>query len=90
MQGLKRLLLWEVGVGVIWDGTPFETAVIPAKAGIQSVGSALPKACGVDSRFRGNDRDFERQCLANDTSTSTRELQRRTHGNSNQSIAART
>jgi DNA helicase-2/ATP-dependent DNA helicase PcrA len=29
--------------------------VIPAKAGIQSVASALPKVSGVDSRFRGND-----------------------------------
>jgi DNA helicase-2/ATP-dependent DNA helicase PcrA len=29
--------------------------VIPAKAGIQSVASALPKVYGVDSRFRGND-----------------------------------
>jgi DNA helicase-2/ATP-dependent DNA helicase PcrA len=32
-----------------------ERAVIPAKAGIQSVASALPKVYGVDSRFRGND-----------------------------------
>ena len=32
-----------------------QAAVIPAKAGIQSVGSSFPKACGVDSRFRGND-----------------------------------
>jgi hypothetical protein len=29
--------------------------VIPAKAGIQAVGSAFPKARQVDSRFRGND-----------------------------------
>jgi hypothetical protein len=34
---------------------PFETPVIPAKAGIQSVDSAIPKVCQVDSRFRGND-----------------------------------
>jgi hypothetical protein len=33
------------GVGVIWDGIPFETPVIPAKAGIQSVDRALPKVC---------------------------------------------
>jgi hypothetical protein len=57
------------GVGVIWDGMPFETPVIPAKAGIQSVDSAFPKVCGVDSRFRGNDCDLQRPCLPNDTST---------------------
>jgi hypothetical protein len=44
-----------VGVGVIWDGIPFGTPVIPAKAGIQSVDRAFPKVCRVDSRFRGND-----------------------------------
>ena len=73
---------WPVG-GVIWKGIQFEmpvirakapvipakAPVIPAKAGIQSVDSLYPKTCGVDSRFRGNDRDFERPCLANDTST---------------------
>jgi DNA helicase-2/ATP-dependent DNA helicase PcrA len=32
-----------------------ERPVIPAKAGIQSVASALPKVSGVDSRLRGND-----------------------------------
>ena len=58
-----------VGGGVIWDGIPFETPVIPAKAGIQSVDSAFPRVCRVDSRFRGNDCGFERPCLANDTST---------------------
>ena len=67
------------GVGAIWHGIPFETPVIPAKApvipakaGIQSVGSAFPKVCQVDSRFRGNDRSFERPCLANDASTRLR------------------
>jgi hypothetical protein len=34
------------------------TAVIPAKAGIQSVGGAFPEICGQDSRFRGNDREL--------------------------------
>jgi len=48
---------------------PFETLVIPAKAGIQSVVGAFPMACGVDSRFRGNDRTWKRPCLANDTTT---------------------
>ena len=42
----------------------------PAMAGgIQSVDTAFPEVCGVDSRFRGNDCDFERPCLANDTGT---------------------
>ena len=56
------------GSGVIWNFIPYETPVIPAKAGIQSVNSAFPKVCGVDSRFRGNDCGLERPCLANDTS----------------------
>jgi len=45
------------------------TAVIPAKAGIQSVGNPFPKARGVDSRFRGNDGGLERPCRANHTTT---------------------
>jgi hypothetical protein len=53
--------------GVIWNIIPYETPVIPAKAGIQSVSSAFPKVCGVDSRFRGNDCGLEPPCLANDT-----------------------
>jgi hypothetical protein len=56
------------GAGVIWDGILVETPVIPAKAGIQFVDNAFPKACGVGSRFRGNDYDLRRPCLANDTS----------------------
>ena len=43
---------WLVVVGL------FEGPVIPAKAGIQSVDSASPKVCEVDSRFRGNDCAF--------------------------------
>ena len=43
----------------IWNIIPYETPVIPAKAGIQSVDSAFPKDCGVDSRFRGNDCGLE-------------------------------
>jgi len=57
------------GGGVTWDGIPFETPVIPAKAGIQPFDSAFPKVCRVDSRFRGNDCGLQRPCLANDTST---------------------
>jgi hypothetical protein len=48
---------------------PFETFVIPAQAGIQSVGAAFPMACGVDSRLRGNDGTWEHPYLANDTTT---------------------
>ena len=57
------------GAGVIWDGILFEAPVIPAKAGIQSVDSAFLKVCGVDSRFRGNDCNFDRPCFAIDTCT---------------------
>jgi hypothetical protein len=46
------------GAGVIWDGISSEAPVIPAKAGIQSVDSGFPKILGVDSRFRGNDREL--------------------------------
>jgi hypothetical protein len=58
-----------MGSGVIWDGIPFDTLVIPAKAGIQSVDGAFPKVFGVDSRLRGNDCGLERPCRANDTTT---------------------
>jgi hypothetical protein len=34
------------------------TAVIPAKAGIQSGDGTFPEIRGMDSRFRGNDRDL--------------------------------
>ena len=57
------------GTGVIWNRIAVESLVIPAQAGIQSVGGASPIACRVDSRFRGNDCDSEHQVLANDTST---------------------
>jgi len=66
--------------GVIWNVIPYETPVIPAKAGIQSVDSAFPKVCGVDSRpsassgqaFRGNDSGLKRLFLANPTTTGMR------------------
>ena len=60
---------WRLGAGVIWNGIPFETLVIPAKAGIEPVDSAFPKLWGVDSRFRGNEYPWERRRVANDTST---------------------
>jgi hypothetical protein len=59
----------DFGGGVIWNRIPFETQVIPAKAGIQLVVGAFPMAWGVDSRFRGNDCTWEPPCLANDTTT---------------------
>ena len=63
-------VLRSYGGGVIWGRIPFETPVIPAKAGSHSFDSAFPKVCRVDSRFRGNDCGLERACLANDTGTS--------------------
>jgi hypothetical protein len=54
------------GAGVIWNGDPLDPRVIPAKAGIQSVDSASPWVCEVDSRFRGND-------APNDTTTRRRD-----------------
>ncbi len=54
-------------VSLGWNN--FEAPVIPAKAGIQSVGRAFPKACGVDSRFRGNDCGLGRPSGANGTTT---------------------
>ena len=44
------------GAGVVWNGITRHTPVIPAKAGIQSIGHGWAKLFGVDSRFRGNDR----------------------------------
>ena len=49
-QGIRKS-----GSGAIWNADSLEPPVIPVKAGIQSDDSAFPKACGVDSRFRGND-----------------------------------
>jgi hypothetical protein len=57
--------------------------VIPAKAGIQSDDSTFLKGCGVDSRFRGNDRCFrgnDRRLewipIPNETSTQAGHLER--------------
>ena len=66
---LRRALFAGGCAGVIWNGIQFETLVIPAKAGIHPVGGAFPMACGVDSRFRGNDCTWECPRLANDTSS---------------------
>jgi hypothetical protein len=49
-----------LGTVFICNGIPFESPVIPAKAGIQFVNGAHPKACRVDSRFRGNDDGLEK------------------------------
>ena len=65
---MRRQIPSLCGSGVIWNGIPYQTPVIPAKAGIQSVDSAFLKVCGVDSRFRGNDCGLQRPCLAKDTS----------------------
>jgi hypothetical protein len=51
----------------MWNGSPFETPVIPAKAGIHSPEGVFPNLYGIDSRFRGNDCDLQRSYLANDT-----------------------
>jgi hypothetical protein len=64
-----RQAVKELAGCVIWDGIPFETPVISAKAGTQSVDSAFPKVCPVDSRFRGNDYGSQRPCLTKDSST---------------------
>ena len=80
-RGAWRCAPCRVG-GVMWNGIPYGTAVIPAKAGIQSLDSAFPKVWGVDSRpsessgqaFRGNDCDMHRPRLANDTCTAARYL----------------
>jgi hypothetical protein len=50
---------------------PFKAHVIPAKAGIHS-GSLYRYYLAVDSRFRGNDCDLRRPCLANDARTYAR------------------
>jgi hypothetical protein len=69
LPGVSFAFTGLAGSGVIWNIIPYVTPVIPAKAGIQSVDSAFPKVCGVDSRFRGNDCSLERPCLAHDTTT---------------------
>ncbi|PYV16538.1 MAG: hypothetical protein DMG21_11470 [Acidobacteria bacterium] len=58
----------ESSIGVIFQTWALQAAVIPAKAGIQSVHNAFPKTWEVDSRIRGNDGGFERDRIPNDTS----------------------
>jgi len=45
----------------------FAAQVIPAKAGIQSVCRVFPSAFVMDSRFRGNDGDWEIPFKAHDS-----------------------
>jgi hypothetical protein len=66
MQGQWLLRL---GSGVICKTWALQVAVIPAKAGIQSVHGGIPRASAVDSRFHGNDRRLERYPIPNDTNT---------------------
>ena len=49
-----------VGRRVIWNRTPSQTLVIPAKAGIRFVDLKRRVVWGLDSRFRGNDRGLMR------------------------------
>jgi len=46
-----------------------QPTVIPAKAGNGSVPSLSPSACGVDSRFLGNDGGREEKADTNDTTS---------------------
>jgi hypothetical protein len=57
------------GRGVVRETRPMPGAVIPAKAGIYSAIHWKCAADGLDSRFRGNDRCFERDPIPNDTTT---------------------
>src|SRR5437016_1012265 len=53
-------------VVVSFEGHGRSGAVIPAKAGIHSASHWKCTAEGLDSRFRGNDRCFERDPIPND------------------------
>ena len=55
--------------GVVRNGIPCETPVIPAKAGIHTASLGKGAVYRLDSRFRGNDCDLQRRCPANDTIT---------------------
>jgi hypothetical protein len=59
------------GSGVIWITTAMKTSVIPAKAGIQSVGNAFQMTYRLDSRLRGNDDTGEAPCPGNDRTTNS-------------------
>ena len=78
-RGFRRQARGSRGSSVIWNRIPFGTRVIPAKAGIQSVGGVFVMACGVDSRLRGNDCTHESVCLANDTTAGAGVIVNRLH-----------
>jgi hypothetical protein len=60
----------DLGGGVICETWALPAAVIPAKAGIYSANLRKCAVDRLDSRFRGNDRRFERDPIPNDTTTS--------------------
>ena len=62
------------GTGVICETWAGQAAVIPAKAGIHLANLRKRAVDGLDSRFRGNDRRFERDPTPNDTATDGRQL----------------
>jgi len=70
MPGAGKQTLSEASARLtfIWSGASFETSVIPAKAN-PTIDNSFAKACGMDSRFRGNDCGLERLRRANDTTT---------------------
>jgi hypothetical protein len=57
--------------GVVRNGIPYETPVIPAKAGIHTASLWKGGVNRLDSRFRGNDCDLQRLRPANDTITTS-------------------
>jgi hypothetical protein len=61
--------LEDSGTGVICETWALQAAVIPAKAGIYSTNLRKCAVDGMDSRFRGNDRCFERDPIPKDTTT---------------------
>jgi hypothetical protein len=60
--------------GVVWETWALEVAVIPAKAGTYPPSLWKCVMDGLDSRFRGNDRRFERDPILNDTNTEGRQV----------------
>ena len=62
------------GTGVICETWALEAVVIPAKAGIY-LGKPSEMRCqrALDSRFRGNDRRFEKDPIPSDTTTKPRD-----------------
>ena len=58
------------GSCVICETGELQLAVIPAKAGIQSVNRVSPQPCRVGSRLRGNDWRIDRDPIPNDSEAS--------------------